>query len=241
MKKTIIAAAILAAGIVNAQETVRPNEVTVENTKVRSSRTQSQITLGSGRNTDTFTLYRWENSTAPVNGSDLNSLENQIKSQANMHQNTRNGVDNLRDTKADKVDLDATNATVDANKKAQDNVNFSLQSGITNETNRATAAENNLQKQISSESSRAQAAELAITREARQIGAMAMAAAAAAGATPVGDRKTAISAAVGTYAGYSALSIGASHIVNPRTKMFGSVTSSNGGTTGAAVGVSFSF
>jgi hypothetical protein len=105
MKKTIIAAAILAAGIVNAQETVRPNEVTVENTKVRSSRTQSEITLGSGRNTDTFTLYRWENSTAPVNGSDLNSLENQIKSQANMHQNTRNGVDNLRDTKADKVDL----------------------------------------------------------------------------------------------------------------------------------------
>jgi hypothetical protein len=94
---------------------------------------------------------------------------------------------------------------------------------------------------IAAESTRAQQAEAAISKEVRQVGAMAMAAAAVGAATPVGDKKTAVSVAVGGYSGEAAVAIGVTHMVKPTTRIFGSISSVSRGKTGVAVGASFSF
>lgn len=96
-------------------------------------------------------------------------------------------------------------------------------------------------KAVAAESSRAQAAEAALSKETKQVGAMAMAAAGVAGATPAGDKKTAITAAVGGYSGETAIAVGVTRLVKDNTKIFGAFSKVSGGKTGVTVGASFSF
>ena len=129
-----------------------------------------------------------------------------------------------------------TEANLD-NKIATTNAN------LVTETTRATQAEAKLDNKIGAETQRAQQAEAELRKETRQVGAMALAAAAAAGATPTGDKKSAVTMAVGTYGGQQAMSVGVVHMISERTKVFGSVSGAvtGGGTVGAAAGAAFSF
>jgi len=89
---------------------------------------------------------------------------------------------------------------------------------------------------------RAIAGDAALTTEAGQIGALAMAAsAAAAAASPTKDKPTAISTAVGQYSTYSALSLGVAHLIQDNIKLYGTVSGTQNGKTGAAIAASFSF
>lgn len=94
---------------------------------------------------------------------------------------------------------------------------------------------------VTNETQRAVNAEAVLSKETKQVGAMAMAAAAVGGAMPVGDNKTAVSAAVGNYANQTALAVGVSHFVKPNLKLFGAFSTVGGGKTGTAVGASISF
>jgi len=97
-------------------------------------------------------------------------------------------------------------------------------SATTNETNRAIAMENTLRT------------------ESRQLGAIGMASsAAAASANPTAGKRTAISTGVGYYQGYSALSLGVTHLIHDNIKLYGTVSGTQDGKQGGAVGASFSF
>lgn len=257
MKKNLIAASILAAmmatNVAYAQVDVPPpgSDPTKPVEPVPISELEQKV---DNLRTD-FIDERYRAQTAD------GELDTRITNESTRAQSAEAGLDNRitsetsRATKAEAV-LDSRINSETARAMSAENVldtkinsetnravavETNLGNRISSETTRATAAEAGLGNRISSETQRAQAAEAAITMEARQIGAMAMSAAAAAGASPVGDKKSAITAAVGTYGGYSAVTIGAVRMINHRTKMYGSVTSANGGTVGAAVGVSFSF
>lgn len=133
--------------------------------------------------------------------------------------------------------IDSTN-----NSLAQSNQNFANE--VVERKARDAEHTTSIQKNtnaIAAESNRAQQAEAALSRETKQVGAMAMAAAAVAGAVPVGDKKTAVSAAVGGYSGHTAIAVGVTHMVKPNVRTFGAFSKVQGGKTGVAVGASFSF
>lgn len=96
-------------------------------------------------------------------------------------------------------------------------------------------------KAVGAERERAMAAEAAISKEVKQVGAMAMAAAGVAGATPQGDKQTAVTAAVGAYSGQTAIAVGVTRLVGEGAKIFGAFSKVSGGKTGVTVGASFSF
>ena len=81
-----------------------------------------------------------------------------------------------------------------------------------------------------------------VLTEAKQIGAIGMASsAAAASANPTAFKRTAISTGVGYYQGYSALSLGVTHLIHDNIKLYGTVSGTQNGKQGGAVGASFSF
>jgi len=106
---------------------------------------------------------------------------------------------------------------------------------------------------VREETIRARTAERAIAEQAQklsaesreftgQVGAMSLsAAAAAANSNPTEGKRTVISGAVGSFKGYSAVSLGAAHLISRDVKVFGSVSGANGGDIGGAIGASFSF
>lgn len=153
--------------------------------------------------------------------------------------------------------VEATNATVAANKataasESTSKANAALASANTytdnqvatvnaNTTAQVNEARVEAHREVSNERDRAMAAEQALGKEIKQVGAMAMAAAGAAGATPVGDKKTALTTAIGSYSGQSAIAVGVTHLVKENIKAFGSVSSVIGGKAGVTVGASYSF
>lgn len=147
----------------------------------------------------------------------------------------------IESKKADKTALaDETNSRIDGDKQAEQNANTYTDSRLTSQSG---SDRGYTDKAVSAERDRAIAAEAELRKETKQVGAMAMAAAGVAGATPVGDKKSAVSMAAGTYSGQSAIAVGITHLINERTKVFGAVSgiTSGNGKTGATVGASYSF
>jgi len=87
---------------------------------------------------------------------------------------------------------------------------------------------------------RAVAGDAELNTEMKKVGAMGLAAAAA-NATPTAGKSTAVSGAVGHYQGYSAVSVGITHLVRDNLRVYGSMSATEDGKTGSAVGASFSF
>lgn len=149
----------------------------------------------------------------------------------------------LQATKADKV---AVAAAISAEENARIAGDIAVLNGAKSYTdskivNQSASDRAYTDKAVTGERDRAMAAEAALSKETKQVGAMAMAAAGVAGATPVGDKKTAATVALGSYSGQTAIAVGVSHLIKENTRVFGAFSKVSGGKTGVTVGASFSF
>lgn len=149
----------------------------------------------------------------------------------------------LQATKADKV---AVAAAISAEENARIAGDVAVLNSANNYTdskivNQSASDRAYTDKAVTGERDRAMAAEAALSKETKQVGAMAMAAAGVAGATPVGDKKTAATVALGSYSGQTAIAVGVSHLIKENTRVFGAFSKVTGGKTGVTVGASFSF
>lgn len=163
-----------------------------------------------------------------------------VQTNLNTERDARIAGDNdLKDRKADKTALQAEEqARIDGDKRTEQASNTYTDARITQQSGADRAYTD---KAVGAERERAMAAEAAISKEVKQVGAMAMAAAGVAGATPQGDKQTAVTAAVGAYSGQTAIAVGVTRLVGEGAKIFGAFSKVSGGKTGVTVGASFSF
>jgi autotransporter adhesin len=80
-----------------------------------------------------------------------------------------------------------------------------------------------------------------VRKQVDAVGAVAMAASVVGGVSVADGKKTAVTAAVGSYGNSTALAVGVTHIVAPNKRLFGTISRASGSKTGMGLGASFSF
>jgi len=80
-----------------------------------------------------------------------------------------------------------------------------------------------------------------VRKQVDAVGAVAMAASVVGGVSVADGKKTAVTAAVGSYGNSTAIAVGVTHIVAPNKRLFGTISRASGSKTGMGLGASFSF
>jgi len=80
-----------------------------------------------------------------------------------------------------------------------------------------------------------------VRKEVDAVGAVAMAASVVGGVSVADGKKTAVTAAVGSYGSTTAIAVGVTRIVAPNARVFGTISRASGSKTGVGAGASFSF